>query len=384
MTDDRLEDTGASQDGGRQKRAPPTIDLEATEVSGATQSADAGSAEAMAAYAREVPRPSASRMSAIIVSALSGAAAAALVIGLVWLTGWPNDATAPANNTAQADRAAIDTLTARVANVESNAATASPLAADPAAAARIDALEKSMASLRNELAAARGQSEKLAAVVNDVKSAPREAAASPELSAIKERLSQIERTAKTLTAETTEHNAAPADDPQLRRVVAATLLEVSVRQGEPYAATLAAAKPMASDPGVLNPLETFAASGVPNANALCRELLTLVPKLSPVQEASTTGSGIVDRLQEGASRLVRIQRTDATAGDTNAAVVARVTAAALRNDVVGARHELKALAPASLAAAQPWIDKADARDAALAASHRFAADAMAALTTPVQ
>ena len=96
------------------------------------------------------------------------------------------------------------------------------------------------------------------------------------------------------------------------------------------------------------------------------------------RKTSTTGSGIVDRLQAGAARLVRIERTDAVAGNDRNAIVARVTAAALRNDIAEARRELKSLAPAERAAAQPGIDQADARDAALAASRQFAADALAA------
>jgi hypothetical protein len=45
---------------------------------------------------------------------------------------------------------------------------------------------------------------------------------------------------------------------------------------------------------------------------------------------------------------------------------------------------LKLLAPADRAAAQSWLDRADARDAALAASRQFAADAMAAFAKPAQ
>jgi hypothetical protein len=134
----------------------------------------------------------------------------------------------------------------------------------------------------------------------------------------------------------------------------------------------------------LKPLEGFAATGVPNPFNLSRELLTLVPKLSPPAEAgATTGSGLVERLQAGASKLVRIERTD-TSGTDRGNVVARVTAAALRNDVNEARRELMTLAPADRAAAQAWIDKADARDAALAASRQFAAEAMTALAKPGQ
>ena len=104
-----------------------------------------------------------------------------------------------------------------------------------------------------------------------------------------------------------------------------------------------------------------------------RELVAIVPKLAPsAPEAETTGSGIVDRLQAGAAKLVRVQRADAT-GTDRASVVARVTSAALRNDLNEARRELNLLAPADRAAAQAWLDKADAREAALAASRKFAA-----------
>jgi len=160
------------------------------------------------------------------------------------------------------------------------------------------------------------------------------------------------------------------------------MLDVSVRQGEPFAAALAAAKALAPDPDALKPLDEFAASGVPNPAGLSRELLTLVPKLSPpAQGNATTGTGIVDRLQAGAAKLVRIERTD-TAGNDRSAIVARATAAALRNDLADARRELNTLAPSDRAAAQGWLDKANERDAALAASRHFATEAMAALARP--
>jgi hypothetical protein len=374
MVDDRTEDMEPSPDSGRAKRAPPTIDLEATEVSGETQNAGSGDQPK-----RSFAWPSRAAMFSAVIAAGSGAAAAALVIGVAWLLGWPGGEAAPPTAAPQAN-AAVDALGSRVAAIEAKTANPAASAPDPAVTSRIEALEKSLASLRGELAALRAQSEKLAAAVNDLKSAPRESSSPPvDLSAINERIAQVEHAIRAQTAEVAQENAKPVDDVPLRRVVAAALLDVSVRQGDPYAAALAAAKSLADNPDALKPLDGFAASGVPSANALTRELLTLVPKLSPpVQENSTTGSGIVDRLQAGAAKLVRIERTD-TVGNDRGAVVARVTAAALRNDLAEARRELKSLAPADRAAAQGWLDKADARDAALAASRQFATEAMAAL-----
>jgi hypothetical protein len=404
MVDDKPDDTGPQVDLDRPKRAPPTLDLDAIEISDETQQADAAAAPKPA---RERAWPLGTIASSAIVSAIFGAAAAALV---VWTMGWPGETAPPApappvNNAAvdalaarlanveskaaapPANNAAIDALSARVASVESKAAApavAAPAAPDPALAAQVGALEKSVATLRDELAAAGVRSQQLAATIEAVKSAPPQAAPPPDLSAINERLARIEAAARTLSAEAAQRAAAPVDDPQLRRVVAASLLDVSVRAGEPYAAALAAAKPFAASADALKPLDGFAATGVPNTNALNRELLALLPKLSPPPETSTTGSGIVDRLQAGAARLVRIERTDAVAGNDRNAIVSRVTAAAMRNDIAEARRELKTLAPADRAAAQAWIDKADARDAALAASRQFAADAMAAFAKPAQ
>jgi hypothetical protein len=380
MVDDKPEDAGTPVDSGRAKREPPTIDLEAIEITDETPNPDAGAKEASS-----VPPPSAGRVSAALIGALSGASAAALVIGLAWFAGWPGEPVPPAVPAVpEVNSAVIDDLAARVAGVESKIKTPATPASDPAAAARADALEKSLAALRTEIAGQRAQSEKLAAALDEVKSAPRETSAPVDLSAINERLAQIEGATRAQTAAIAQESSKPADDVPLRRIVAAALLDVHVRSGDPYPAVLAAATALAATPDALKPLDGFAASGVPGNAALSRELLTLVPKLSPpASDNATTGAGLVDRLQAGAAKLVRIERTD-TIGTDRGAIVARVTAAGLRNDIAEARRELNTLAPVDRAAAQAWLDKADARDAALATSRQFAAEAMAALAKPAQ
>lgn len=394
MAIDRPEESGPSPDPERPKRAPPTIDLEATEVSTDAQKAsgeapaeptpepapEAASAEPVSegeSPARPISRP----ISPWVIAPFSGAVAAALVIGVGWLLGWP--AVQPAGP--QIDAAAIDDLTARVAGLEAKVNKPAP---DPAAAARMDALEKSLLAIRSELATTRAQGEKLASAVNEAKAAPRDGAPAPDLSAVNARIAALEAAVRAQGSRIADNKAAhaePADDVPLRRLVAAALLDVQVRSGDSYSAALDAAKSLAPNPGTLKPLDEFAAKGVPSAAKLSSELLTLVPKLSPAvqQENVTSGTGIVERLQAGAAKLVRIERTD-TAGSDRGAVVARVTAAALHNDLNQARRELNTLAPADRAAAQGWLDKTDARDAALAASREFAADAMAVLAKPGQ
>jgi hypothetical protein len=402
MVDDRPEDTGSLPGEGRPKREPPTIELEATEVSSETKSAAGASSEAPSEPSPE-PSPEAPSVSPVdapasrpvspwIVAPVSGAVAAALVIGVGWMLGWPAIQPVSAPPSPQLSTA-IDTLSARVAGLEPK--VGKPVS-DPAAAARTEALEKTVAALRAELAATRAQGEKLASAVNEVKSAPRgDGTASPDLSGIDERIAKIESQIRTQGAEIaqqgnkladTKADAKPADDMPLRRLVSAALLDVLVRIGDPYPAALAATKTLAPNPDALKPLDQFAEKGMPSAGKLSSELLALVPKLLPAAQqsnAATTGTGIVERLQAGAAKLVKIERTD-TAGNDRGAVVARITAAALRNDFNEARRELKTLEPADRAAAQSWLERADARDAALAASRQFATDAMAALAKPAQ
>jgi len=403
MADDVLKDAGPAPEAGKVKRAPPTIDLEATKVS-ETAAAEPNPAEPAseappdAEAPAEPPKvtdeatdkaaapPPVSTISPWVIAPFSGAAAAALVILVGWLLGWPAVQAPPA--APQVSSAEVGELTTRVAGLESKTARAP--ATDAALAARVDTLEKSLATLKGDLANLRTQSQNLAAAVDGVKSAPRDSAAAPavDLSAINERIDQIERTnsAQSTAIAQTDQKVAErkvTDDLPLRRVVAAALLDVAVRHGDPYEGGLAAARALAPDPDALKPLDAFAAKGVPNPPQLSRELLTLVPKLTPAAETPSNGSGVLDRLQQGASKLVRIERTDAVGSDRSA-VVARVTAAALRNDFPEARRELASLDTTDRAPAQAWLDKAAARDAALAASRQFADDSMAALAKSAQ
>jgi hypothetical protein len=367
MVDDSPEDIERSDlersDLNRAKRAPPTIDLEASEVSGETRMGPDAEPKHASWW------PSRSAISAGLIAAFFGAGAAALVISVAWFQREPNEAAAP-----RTDQAAIEALTSRVAGIEAKVTKPPATAPDTAAAARIEALEKSLGSLRDELAGLRAQSRNLEVAVDEFKSP------APDLAYLNERLAGIERATRAQGAEVAQESAKPADDLPLRRVVVASLLDVSVRQGDPYAAALPAAKSLAANPDALKPLDGFSASGVPHAAVLSRELLALVPKLSPPPQENTTGLSIIDRLQAGASRLVRIERASPD-GNDRGAVIARVTAAALRTDIAEARRELNTLAPTERAAVQSWIDKADARDAALAASRQFATEAMTALAS---
>lgn len=394
MVDDQHDAPQTAPDAGRPKRTPPTIDLEATEISSkptdqpetAASPADSASPTEQTheepvrdnaqAPASAAPAPKAATA---VTAALVGALAACGVIGAAVWAGWPptpSPVAAPASDTAQ-----IDALTKRLASLEARPAP-SPGAPDAKLTARLDTLEKLATALRADLDALRAQQQQTATTINDIKTAPREAATPPDLSAITGRIDQLENATRTLSTETAKQRAAPVDDKALRRIVAVTLLDRLVRQGDSYAAALAAAVPLVAQPDALKPLEHFAASGVPNANTLSKELLTQIAAVTPAAPKPVEGAGILDRLQAGAERLVRIRRTDSPAGEGRGGIVNRAAAAARSDDIATARRELMTLSNTDRAPFQAWIALVDARDAALAASRQLATDAVAALGKP--
>src|SRR6185312_11420489 len=256
--DEKLGDTVPPPDSGRPRRAPPTIDLDASEITSETRAVEADPAPEYAAapepaaaeHASGTPGPenpqaatppiSPSPISPWVIAPFSGAVAAALVIGVGWMLGWPVVQAPP-----QINAAAFNQLSSRVAALE--AKTDKP-SADPALTERTDALGKSIAGLHDELANVRSQSDKLAAGVNALKSAPRDAAGNVDLSPINDHIAQLEHALRAQSAAIAQQNskiaqakitqAKSADDLPLRRVVAATLLDVAVRHGDPYASAL--------------------------------------------------------------------------------------------------------------------------------------------------
>ncbi|MGN6310422.1 MAG: COG4223 family protein [Xanthobacteraceae bacterium] len=392
MVDDQHDAPATTPDAGRPKRTPPTIDLEATEVSSKpSDQPEASAGPADGASSTEAPReepawdntetPAAApppKAATAVTAALVGALAACGVIGAAVWAGWPHS---PPVVTPAPDTAQFDTLTKRLASLEARPAP-SPGVPDAKLTARIDALEKLATALRADLDALRAQQQQTATAVNDIKTAPREAAAAPDLSLFTGRIDQLENATRALSADAAKQRAAPADDKALRRIVAVTLLDRLVRQGDSYAAALTAATPLVTQAGTLKPLEQFAASGVPSANTLSKELLTQIAAIAPVAAKPAEGTGILDRLQAGAERLVRIRRTDTPAGEGRNDIVNRAAAAARSDDIATARRELMTLSNTDRAPFQAWIALVDARDAALAASRQLATDAVAALGKP--
>src|SRR3954468_20123021 len=158
MVDDNPDEIASAAE--RPKRAPPTLDLDAIEISDETQQAAA--ADAAAKPAGERPSRFAPLLSAAIVSAIFGAGAAAFVL---WTAGWPGQpAAAPPAPAPQITTAAMDALSARLDKLESRPAPQPDKAALDAMSARLDKVESGPAVPQADKAAL----DALAARVADV------------------------------------------------------------------------------------------------------------------------------------------------------------------------------------------------------------------------
>jgi hypothetical protein len=222
---------------------------------------------------------------------------------------------------------------------------------------------------------ARGQADAALAAAN----AARTEADRNNVDALGDRVAGLERETKTLSDDVAKSLTAAGGDRPLRAAVAAQALRSAVERGDPFAAELSAAKAFAAEPQTLAPLEPFAASGLPNASALARQLSELAPAMLKAIAAPPSTGGFIDRLQANAEKLVRIRPIDETPGDDPAAVISRAQAKAARSDLAGAVAELKALPANVRAPADDWIKKVEARNAAADASRRLVTDALAAL-----
>jgi hypothetical protein len=389
MTDERKDEAPGASAEEWPKRPAPTIDLEASEVSGDTRRGT--TAGAFFKRAGEKVSTAGSRMREgawpKLVAPVSGALAALIVFGALWAAGLigPPQAAQPSVSTTQFDNVAanVGDLTARLARVEAAAGKAPAPAVDPALTGRTEALEKSLAAAREEVARLNTQLRNVTSSLNDLRSMPRDGSApAPDFAPLNERLTRLEDATQALSAALAKPAVASVDDINVRRLVVANTLDTAVRRGEAFATVLAAAKQVAVNPAALAPLDAFAAKGVPAEAAYLRDIVPVLQRLADATpkpggaSAVTSGGGVFDRLQSGMAKLVTIERDTGPTAST----VAPPTAAVRRDDLAATRQDVAKLPQAADPQIQAWIKSVDAREAALAAAQKFSAEALAALS----
>jgi hypothetical protein len=373
---------------------PPTIELKATEIGvdkseAAPQPGTEGAPAEPETQASTARRPTESKASGgLLTAALAGIAGgviAAVVIGAaLWFAGYiPPPPPGAAPSVAKTDDPAIADLSARVAKIE-GAPPAQPQS-DPALASRIGAVEAATKSLNERIADASAAAQKAqaqaAAAADATKSANQNAAAHSDLDTLSARVTALDSALKKLTDDVT-HQQRSADDRAARLTVAGEALRAAVERGTPFAAELAAVKSFGGDASATAALEPFAAAGVPSAAKLAHELADLVPALQQAAEPPSSNTGFIGRLENNARHLVQITPVDAPPGDDPTSVVTRIEVDTARADLAAALADIAKLSDTAKPVVATWAQKAQARNAAVAASQKLAADALAALTKP--
>jgi hypothetical protein len=394
MTTDNRSTLGSA---GRRDRRPPTIELSATEISDRWRQP--------ITWLPDFPWT-------LVAAGAAGAVLSLLVVVVAGL--WPGRDSGSgalearllqaeqqlrelASHPIPPDAKTVDDLAGRLARLETAVAAPRPPTPDPALAGRLGALEADLRMLSERMVQVGRRNDEMAVIAGDARQrsdanaaaladiaqrlgrlAP-PAIARGEIETLAGRIAALERSAGALESELRRRGGNTDGDHSLRLAVAATVLRTAVERGDPFLAELQAAQALAADPALLAPLETFAASGAPSASALARELMALAPALIQGPRSLPRDIGFLDRLQASAEKLVRVRPIDEIAGDDPAAVVARIEVRAAQVDLAGALKELAKLPAAQRAPAQDWIAKAQAREAAVDLSRRFAAEAVVAL-----
>jgi hypothetical protein len=270
---------------------------------------------------------------------------------------------------AGADTKRIDELTSRLAKLESAVATRQG-GPDMDLTNRLSSMEGEVKALAESVSIAQRRTDESLALARQ--GAEQAGTAMAGLDKLSQRVASIEQElAKRIPAQ-------PVDRPA-RLLVAATALIGPLQRGEPFGPELSTLRALGANSQELAPLEPFAATGLPSAQALARELSPLVPAM--LAAAGTPAhEGFLQKLQANAERLVRIQRIEEAQGNDVGAVLSRIAADAERGDVSAALAELGKLPPQVRAPAEAWIKKAQAREGALAAARALRTEALAGLS----
>jgi hypothetical protein len=395
------------------RRRPPTIDLTATEVDAEKSAAAAGpvandpaGTDARPDTGQQTGEPASNRPRSSVKTAVAGIAGGAagaiavVVIGAgLWFGGYVPPGLLPVSQNPQPpNTAAIADISARLSKIEGAIATQKPSPPpqpDPALASRLAAAEAATKTLGDSLAALTHRVDDAAAAAQNAltqakgastaadaaKSAAQPDVTRSDLDALAARIAPLESAVKTL-ADDIKHESATADDRAARLTVATEALRAAVERGAPYQAEFAAAKSLGADQSATAPLDAFAGAGVPSARTLAHELASLTPALQQAAEPASSNNSFLGRLENNARRLVEITPVDAPPGDDPSSVVTRIGVDAAHADIAAALADIGKLPDAAKPLAAAWVAKAQARDAAIAASRKLAADALAALSKP--
>lgn len=397
----------------RQSRRSQTIELEATEVTreaAAPSSTSSSTSSSDATPPRNVAWLPPGNAGVLVAAFAVGAAGALLAVGLLSLGGYLGGGSTALENRLSGieaqirelsmrptadrpDNRPIEALASRIERLEKGGAVSSPLS-DPALANRLASVESATKAFADDIGNLNRRVDDLSATVRELRNRAESIETTlaemqkalrtqapgfdkNEIEAMANRIAALERAAGTMETELGKR-ATVTSDRAMRLALATSALRAAVERGEPFAAELAAARPLTDD-NAFAALEPFAATGVPSVAALAQELSALIPAMRNALGALPVEGGFFERLKANASRLIRIRPVDDPGGDEPAALIMRIETKAASADLAGALADLVKLPEPVRAPAKPWIEKVQARNAAVQTSRQLAADAIRAL-----
>ena len=377
------------------RRRPPTIDLTAQEVKPEVKAEQARSSTDTAGTASQKSARwnFGGPIALPAIAALAGAVVTVAIIAALWAAGIIPPSRAPESQ--RAEKPAPD-VSAQLNKIESELQKRAA-APDPALLAKLAALEAQTKTLGDSIAALNKRLDDIAVAAKsageradaasaaakqtaqNAQAAAQSAIARSDLDALQTRIAALERQITAVGNAAAQQRPASTNDRAARVALATAALRDAVERGAPFATELAAVKALGTSQSAIAPLEPFAASGVPSATDLTHEFAQLTPALQHASGTPPAKTSFLARLEDNAKNLVRVTPIDAPVGDDPAGVIARLNIDATHGDLAAALADIARLPQAAQTLAAPWVQKVNARNAAIAASRRIAADALAGL-----
>ena len=241
------------------------------------------------------------------------------------------------------------------------------------------ALADAAAANASSLQAMQASLDELKAKVGQLAEAGLGGDASPDVTALNERIAKLEAVLPGLEGAI---DKSVAGTKSATAALAFANLRAAVADGRPYAEELATIKSFVPDPEDLEPLPAYADKGIPTVPELARSFAAAED--AALADATPAGSGsIIDRLLASAATIVKVKRVDeAATGDSPSAVLARAQALIDKGDFAGSVQQIETLQGAPRDAFSAWLADARARLGADDVVKRLEATLLASMGAP--
>lgn len=161
----------------------------------------------------------------------------------------------------------------------------------------------------------------------------------------------------------------PREDIKVARAIAAASLKAAIDRGGSFMAELEAFASVdgsngqdgAAESAAVEQLRTYAASGVPSRSNLLASFPAAADAMIDAANGGNSDAGLVDRLLNSATSLVKIRPIGDVSGDSVQAIVARMESRLANGDLQGALNEWKTLPEKARSASAGFSKNLEAR-----------------------